>query len=280
MFKIFQNSPITENQLSELDTNPNIVYTKQFIQPFFQLIVSDENKQSFLQKKKNRRLKSLSIQNNNTDNSNGRWTKEEHNRFIEAIINFGNDWKKVQKYVSTRTSTQARSHAQKFLMKLRNSEFFKKKNIDNNLSWAKTIHFIKNNFSNDELEFVLKNVHCNVNIENCKKKINKNKLSKLSKLNSDSTEFNSDDSESVFSDFNNNKNFQFNDENKENDPNYLFYLDDENDNLKANNNNNDYIQTFIQNFNRKNSYINDLDFTINDINNIYYDNKINNNNIV
>ena len=127
MFKIFQNSPITENQLSELDTNPNIVYTKQFIQPFFQLIVSDENKQSFLQKKKNRRLKSLSIQNNNTDNSNGRWTKEEHNRFIEAIINFGNDWKKVQKYVSTRTSTQARSHAQKFLMKLRNSEFFKKK---------------------------------------------------------------------------------------------------------------------------------------------------------
>ena len=282
MFKIFQNSPITENQLSELDTNPNIVYTKQFIQPFFQLIVSDENKQSFLQKKKNRRLKSLSIQNNNRDNSNERWTEEEHNRFIEAIVNFGNDWKKVQKYVSTRTSTQAISHAQKFLMKLRNSEKKKKKNIDNNLSWAKTIHFIKNNFSNDELEFVLKNVHCNVNKENSKKKkkINKNKLSKLSKLNSDSTEFNSDDSESVFSDFNNNKNFQFNDENKENDPNYLFYLDDENDNLKANNNNNDYIQTFIQNFNRKNSYINDLDFTINDINNIYYDNKINNNNIV
>ena len=282
MFKIFQNSPIIENQISELDTNTNIVYTKQFIQPFFQLIVSDENKQSFLQKKKSRKLKSLSIQNNNTDNSNGRWTKEEHNRFIEAIINFGNDWKKVQKYVSTRTSTQARSHAQKFLMKLRNSEKKKKKNIDNNLSWAKTIHFIKNNFSNDELEFVLKNVHCNVNKENNKKKkkLNKNKLSKLSKLNSDSTEFNSDDSESVFSDFNNNKNFQFNDENKENDPNYLFYLDDENDNLKANNNNNDYIQTFIQNFNRKNSYINDLDFTINDINNIYYDNKINNNNIV
>ena len=279
MFKIFQNSPIIENQISELDTNTNIVYTKQFIQPFFQLIVSDENKQSFLQKKKSRKLKSLSIQNNNTDNSNGRWTKEEHNRFIEAIINFGNDWKKVQKYVSTRTSTQARSHAQKFLMKLRNSEFFKKKNIDNNLSWAKTIHFIKNNFSNDELEFVLKNVHCNVNKENSKKKKKLNK-NKLSKLNSDSTEFNSDDSESVFSDFNNNKNFQFNDENKENDPNYLFYLDDENDNLKANNNNNDYIQTFIQNFNRKNSYINDLDFTINDINNIYYDNKINNNNIV
>ena len=127
MFKIFQNSPIIENQISELDTNTNIVYTKQFIQPFFQLIVSDENKQSFLQKKKSRKLKSLSIQNNNTDNSNGRWTKEEHNRFIEAIINFGNDWKKVQKYVSTRTRTQARSHAQKFLMKFRNSEFFKKK---------------------------------------------------------------------------------------------------------------------------------------------------------
>ena len=52
MFKIFQNSSITENQLSELDINTNIIYTKQFIQPFFQLIISDENKQSFLQKKK------------------------------------------------------------------------------------------------------------------------------------------------------------------------------------------------------------------------------------
>ena len=34
---------------------------------------------------------------------------------MEAIEIYGKDWKKVQKYVGTRTSTQARSHAQKVL---------------------------------------------------------------------------------------------------------------------------------------------------------------------
>ena len=275
MFKISQTPLLNENEIYSNENNQNLLYKKHFIQPYFQLVISNENKETFLQKKKNRKLNSLSFQNNNSDSSNGRWTKEEHNRFIEAIIKFGNDWKKVQKYVSTRTSTQARSHAQKFLLKLRNSDFFKKKNIDKNLSWAKTIQFIKNNFTNEELENILKNVHCNINNYNCNKKI-KGKKIKLNKLNSDSTEFNSDDSESDFSDFYNNKNTHFNDYRKESDYNCLFYLEEENDNLKPNKSNDECIQTFIQNFNRKGSYINDLDFTINDINNIYHDNKINN----
>lgn len=45
----------------------------------------------------------------------GRWSKEEHQKFLEAIDLYGRDWKKVQDYVVTRTSTQARSHAQKVL---------------------------------------------------------------------------------------------------------------------------------------------------------------------
>lgn len=51
--------------------------------------------------------------------SNGRWTKEEHIRFVEAILKYGNEWKDVQDYVKTRSSTQARSHAQKFFLKIK-----------------------------------------------------------------------------------------------------------------------------------------------------------------
>lgn len=47
----------------------------------------------------------------------GRWSQEEHSRFIEAINIFGKDWKRVQQYVGTRTSAQSRSHAQKVLPK-------------------------------------------------------------------------------------------------------------------------------------------------------------------
>jgi len=50
---------------------------------------------------------------------NGRWTEEEHKKFINAILLFGNDWKEVESYIITRNSTQARSHAQKFLIKLK-----------------------------------------------------------------------------------------------------------------------------------------------------------------
>lgn len=59
-----------------------------------------------------------------TQFNNGRWSQEEHLKFIEALFIYGNDWKKVQKYISTRTATQSRSHAQKFFI------YFKKKFVD------------------------------------------------------------------------------------------------------------------------------------------------------
>jgi SHAQKYF class myb-like DNA-binding protein len=43
--------------------------------------------------------------------SNGRWSDEEHDRFIQALKMYGKDWSKVHKYVGTRSSAQTRSHA-------------------------------------------------------------------------------------------------------------------------------------------------------------------------
>ena len=94
------------------------------------------------------------------ESENGRWSAEEHNRFIEAIIKYGNDWKKVQRHVSTRTSTQARSHAQKFLMKLKRCELIRKKKINLNLSWAKSISLLKSELSPSEIREVFSSVSC------------------------------------------------------------------------------------------------------------------------
>ena len=43
---------------------------------------------------------------------------DEHFRFIEALKLYGKEWRRVQQHVGTRSSTQARSHAQKFFVKL------------------------------------------------------------------------------------------------------------------------------------------------------------------
>ena len=53
-----------------------------------------------------------------TSKATGRWTRDEHFRFLEALKMYGKEWKKVQQHVCTRSSTQARSHAQKFFVKL------------------------------------------------------------------------------------------------------------------------------------------------------------------
>jgi len=53
-----------------------------------------------------------------TSRSAGRWTKEEHQKFVEALKLFGKNWKSVEDYIGTRTGAQIRSHAQKFFNRL------------------------------------------------------------------------------------------------------------------------------------------------------------------
>jgi len=45
----------------------------------------------------------------------GRWTKEEHQRFVNSHRRHGRNWEKVTADVKTRTQLQVRTHAQKYL---------------------------------------------------------------------------------------------------------------------------------------------------------------------
>lgn len=47
----------------------------------------------------------------------GRWTKKEHELFLEGLKLYGKSWKKISSLVVTRTLVQIRTHAQKFLQK-------------------------------------------------------------------------------------------------------------------------------------------------------------------
>ena len=95
------------------------------------------------------------MKNNNKDNgvNEGRWSYEEHIKFIEGIIQFGKNWKNVQKYVGSRTSAQARSHAQKFFLKLKtmkNNKFNFDFSGNNIKSLSDIIDIIKKENSNPE----------------------------------------------------------------------------------------------------------------------------------
>ena len=49
----------------------------------------------------------------------GYWSKSDHNKFIEALYLYENDWIRIQEYVKDRTDKQVHSHAQKFFLRLK-----------------------------------------------------------------------------------------------------------------------------------------------------------------
>ena len=49
----------------------------------------------------------------------GRWSEEENEKFLEGIVKYGVNWKKVKTLIETRTIRQVRSHAEKFFYKMK-----------------------------------------------------------------------------------------------------------------------------------------------------------------
>ena len=135
----------------------------------------------------------------------GRWKEDEHKRFIEAIIKYGNDWKQVQKYVKTRSSTQARSHAQKFFVKIK-----KAKVLDFNLDLSKTsikmFHDMIKEASTEKYNKIL-NALNSVAFERNNKKSKKEE--KYVENNKNNNNINNNFINNNYFDFNNKKNNEF-----------------------------------------------------------------------
>ncbi len=117
----------------------------------FEMFIELKKEKSNAVPKKIKKLKKRENKQKESHFNTGRWQKEEHQRFVEAILKFGNEWKKVQKYVKTRSSTQARSHAQKFFYKIKKNNVLDI-DIDINKNSIKTLYEFANKL--DEEKYV------------------------------------------------------------------------------------------------------------------------------
>ena len=154
------------------------------------LLQIEKNTDKILQDQKlNNNNLTIKISKNESEDlsyNSGRWTEEEHQKFIEGILEYGNEWKKVRKIIKTRTSTQARSHAQKFFLRIKKniSEIQKKKNknFDENLDKDNNTFFnyVINIFSNgkkNKIELTQAQKEKLISVINCKfSNDNKNEL--------------------------------------------------------------------------------------------------------
>ena len=92
------------------------------------------------------------------DINEGRWSSEEHIKFIKAFVYFGKKYKLIQKYISSRNCHQIRSHAQKFVLRiksLKNQDYdFSNDNI-NSLSDIIDIIKANNKTNTNNKEYII-----------------------------------------------------------------------------------------------------------------------------
>ena len=108
----------------------------------------------YISKNNNIENESLEInedENNNNNTTNGRWSQKEHLSFIKGCLLYGNNWKKIQNYIQTRTCLQIRSHSQKYFYKL--NKKYKTENLNNILNQDELDKLAnKNKFNNKDME--------------------------------------------------------------------------------------------------------------------------------
>ena len=106
----------------------------------------------------------------------GRWTLKEHIQFLQAVEQFGSNWRKLSDVIRTRTPAQIISHSQKFFKKLKNCKDtelgidFTLENINNINDMIAHIKSVSKDFNLVNLLLYLS--------EKCKQNKNSNKKNK------------------------------------------------------------------------------------------------------
>ena len=185
--KIFLNSNIADNLLLPTDLSDSL---NDFLSeskkegpsnPIKFILTKEENPPvNLLQKKTILKSNDAKIEFNNSNG--GRWNKDEQKRFAEAVLKYGNDWKKIQNHIFSRNITQVRSHAQKFLMKLKENNLVKDKGLEKSMSWTKVMNFLRSVLDYQELKKVLFSVEQQNDGQKIGKKIKKIKKNKLDEV--------------------------------------------------------------------------------------------------
>ena len=113
-----------EEKKPEINNNDFLLYYTKY-RPYESLNNINNNENN------NESIEINEDENDNNNIVNGRWSQKEHLLFIKGCLLYGNYWKKVKKYIQTRSCSQIRSHAQKYLNKL-NKKYIGNNNIGNN----------------------------------------------------------------------------------------------------------------------------------------------------
>jgi SHAQKYF class myb-like DNA-binding protein len=113
---------------------------------------SSDNKRSSLRQKSRKDYsgQSESFLNNLSQGlNNGRWTLEEHRKFITGVFLYGNNWKEIINIIGTRNAAQARSHCQKYFTKLAKLNL---EGITEEMCNVKKLNYLYKSLSKDDLK--------------------------------------------------------------------------------------------------------------------------------
>ena len=279
LFEIIKNEKNLENK------NTNIFSVEEQLE---EIKLKKEEKKNIFLSKKTFHFKTDKISDNlnkKPDNiiiNEGRWSKEENDKFLEGIELFGINWKKVKKLIDTRTIIQVRSHAQKFYYRMKlckddslGINFTLKSicNIKDMINHIKSINYnynIKKIFNHLSYNYEKNEKDKKKYIKNNKKSKNNNFLKNIINLQEENSYNNSNifqnnevNLKNIEKKFNFNKNIQNYNQTQQNNNNLLLnnksYID-----YNYYDNNNRFNNSFInQNFFNNENFINNNNFNNN-----------------